>query len=252
MRDHLVIPDVHTHPKVNNNRLKWLGRFIRERQPEVIVNIGDWADLDSLSSHDRGTGSSWNKFYRRDIEHANDALEILHDEINKSARYKPKLVFTAGNHEARIDRFVHENPQLEGAISMRDLKFSEFGWKVFPYTVPTEIDGVVYSHIIASGLMGRPVSGENSASKLVKTTHMSTTVGHSHLRDFAELTRGDGRKLCGLVAGCLVPPEWQPRYAGTMPRRMWWSGVVLCKGVRHGQYDPEFVSLDELRRAAKS
>ena len=50
MTTHLIIPDGHTHPDYNNDRFTWLGKLIVDLQPEVVVNIGDMADMASLCS----------------------------------------------------------------------------------------------------------------------------------------------------------------------------------------------------------
>lgn len=53
----LVIPDAHASPKHNNSRFDILGKFILDRQPDIIVNIGDFADMEALCSYDKGKAS---------------------------------------------------------------------------------------------------------------------------------------------------------------------------------------------------
>jgi hypothetical protein len=55
MTTHLVIPDQHAHPDFHNKRADWLGQLIKELRPDVVINIGDAADMPSLSSYDKGT-----------------------------------------------------------------------------------------------------------------------------------------------------------------------------------------------------
>ena len=38
-----------------------------------------------------------------------------------------------GNHEDRIDRFVDENPELDGTLKISDLNFKQYGWQEVPY-----------------------------------------------------------------------------------------------------------------------
>lgn len=47
-RDHLVIPDPHAYPDDDFRRFKWLGEYIMDTKPEVIVNIGDMWEMGSL------------------------------------------------------------------------------------------------------------------------------------------------------------------------------------------------------------
>ena len=48
----LVIPDGHAEPGINNDRWAALGEYILTYRPDVIVNLGDMADMPSLSSYD--------------------------------------------------------------------------------------------------------------------------------------------------------------------------------------------------------
>ena len=45
-----------------------------EKQPEKIICIGDFADMSSLSSYDRGTKSFEGRRYVKDIEAAKEAM----------------------------------------------------------------------------------------------------------------------------------------------------------------------------------
>ena len=56
-KDILEVPDQHAHPDHNNDRADWLGKFILDRKPDIVVNMGDTFDLPSLSSFDRGKAS---------------------------------------------------------------------------------------------------------------------------------------------------------------------------------------------------
>src|SRR4051812_29162536 len=41
-RMHLVIPDCQVKPGVRTDHMDWIGNFIVEKKPDVIVNIGDF------------------------------------------------------------------------------------------------------------------------------------------------------------------------------------------------------------------
>ena len=69
----LIIPDPHANPDYDNDRFKALGKFIMHEKPEVIVCLGDMADLPSLSSYDRGTKGFEGRRYRKDIEATHQA-----------------------------------------------------------------------------------------------------------------------------------------------------------------------------------
>lgn len=69
----LVIGDPHATPHHNNSRFELLGKFIVDRQPEVIVNIGDMADMPSLCSYDKGLRSFEGRRYKHDVASVIDA-----------------------------------------------------------------------------------------------------------------------------------------------------------------------------------
>lgn len=50
----LYIPDCQIKPDVPLDHLRWLGNYIVKKQPDIIVNGGDFADMPSLSSYDVG------------------------------------------------------------------------------------------------------------------------------------------------------------------------------------------------------
>ena len=73
----LIIGDPHAHPDYDNDRFFHLGNFIIRNQPDYIVCLGDFADMPSLSSYDRGTRGFEGRRYRNDVIAALDAQDIL-------------------------------------------------------------------------------------------------------------------------------------------------------------------------------
>ena len=62
-KTHLIIPDSHAHPDYKNDRYDWLGKLILDLKPDVLVNIGDTADMASLSAYDKGKASFHGRNY---------------------------------------------------------------------------------------------------------------------------------------------------------------------------------------------
>jgi hypothetical protein len=251
----LVIPDSHATPHFNNTRFDILGKFILDTKPDIIVNIGDMADMSSLCSYDKGKKSFEGRRYKKDVEAVIDAQTRLfaplkaHNEQhkkNKKKQYKPSLYLTIGNHEQRINRAVESQPELEGTISIEDLKYEEFGWTVIPFLEPLVIESIAFSHYFIGGVMGRAISGEHPAYSLITKQLQSCIQGHSHLRDFCERTTADGRRIMGLTVGCYLDTDQKEAYAGEA-NKMWWKGVVILNDVHNGQFEPEFVSIKQLR-----
>jgi hypothetical protein len=179
MTTHCVLPDMQVKEGVDLSYLTWVGQYLADKKPDVIVNIGDFADMPSLSSYDVGKKSFEGRRYRSDIEVTHKAMDMLLAPIkeqnerarrNKERQYKPRMVLTLGNHEQRISRAVEGDPKLDGTLSLDDLGYKERGWEVIPFLEPVIIDDIVYSHYFTSGVMGRPVT---SARALLVKKHMS-------------------------------------------------------------------------------
>ncbi len=54
MTVHAIIPDCQVKDGVDLSYLTWVGKYLAEKKPDVIVQIGDFADMPSLSSYDVG------------------------------------------------------------------------------------------------------------------------------------------------------------------------------------------------------
>lgn len=248
-RTHLVIPDPHAHYEHDNDRALWLGKLICDVKPDVVINLGDTADMPSLSGYDKGRKCFQGRTYRADINAHNDFQEKLWHEVKKRKKKLPYRVTLHGNHEHRIHRAIDLQPELEGAIGFEDLCLDQWYDTIVPYDGGTpgviEIDGVHYAHYFVSGVMGRPVGGIHPAASLLAKQHGSCTAGHLHLLDYSVNTDVSGRKMMSLVAGCYQ--DYKADWAGGV-NDLWWSGVVVKRGVEGGQYSLETITIDRVRK----
>ena len=73
----LIIGDPHASPSYDNDRFTALGKYIVDTKPEIIVCLGDMADLPSLSSYDKGTKGFEGRRYKNDVAVVVDAQEKL-------------------------------------------------------------------------------------------------------------------------------------------------------------------------------
>ena len=243
-KKHCVIPDVQAKPGVPLEHLEWAGRFIAEKRPDVVVCIGDFADMASLSSYDKGKRSFEGRRYRHDIDAAKRAMDLLMAPILKEAGYNPRLILTIGNHEQRIVKATDTEPILEGTIGLEDLAYDQWGWEVKPFLAVEKIDGVAYCHYFYNHNTGKPYAGQNLETRL-KTIGMSFTMGHQQglltaIRDLA-----DGTRQRGLVCGSFY--QHNEEYRGPQANSHW-QGLVMKHEVRDGNYDLMEVSLGYLRR----
>ena len=244
-RMHFVIPDVQTKPGVPQEHLEWIGNFIIAKQPDVIVCIGDFADMPSLCSYDKGKAVFEGRRYVHDVKAAHSGMERLLApiaEYNRSQRvkYTPRMVLTMGNHENRIVRSVNESPELIGRLTLDDLQYKDYGWEVVPFLKPIEIDGIQYCHYFTSGAMGRPVT---SAAALLRNQQQSATMGHVQASDIAMNKKTLQRGLfCGI---CYLHDEDYLNPQDNVARRQ----IIVKHEVEDGRYDLMEVSLNFLKKA---
>jgi hypothetical protein len=244
-RVHMVIPDVQAKPNVSHEHLRWIANYAIEKRPDVVVQIGDWADMPSLSLYDKGKRCYEGRRYVKDIEAANFSLHLFeetiakHNRENPADQYRPRKVITLGNHEYRIERATQLDASLDGKLRPDDLDFEKAGWEVHPFLEVVEIDGVEYSHYFISGSMGRPVS---SAAALLKTRGRSATMGHVQRMDvsYHPQTQQIGM-FCGV---CYTHNEdYLGPQGNECPRQ-----IIFKHEVQDGRYDLMAVSLRYLEK----
>lgn len=247
----LVIPDAQVKEGVPLHHLTWAGKAIIDYKPNVVVNLGDFADMPSLSSHDaKGSKYFEGLRYKKDIDIAKEAMQILLEPLrslqqrqkkNKEKVYKPRMVMLLGNHENRINRAINNNPMLEGLISTKDLGYDK-DWEVHEFLHPVFIGGVGFNHYWPVGAMGRPAS---SASAIVSKLHMSCVAGHQQGKQLAYGKRADGKPICGIIAGSYYLHD--ESYMDQLSNRHW-RGLVILNEVNDGSFDEMLLSMDYLKR----
>jgi hypothetical protein len=249
MVSHLVIPDVQARPGVNLSYLSWIGEYILAKKPDVIVCIGDFADMPSLSSYDKGKKSFEGRRYKEDIKAAHIAMQLLLQpmkEYNAKAaaqhreRYRPRMVLTLGNHEERISRVGEDSAELDGVVGYADLPYTD--WEVIDYLKPINLDGVTYVHYLANPMTGKPYCGTalNQLAKVGKTF----IVGHKQTLDIATRFTIGGTQQWGIIAGAAYPHD--EAYKGPQGNDHW-RGILYLHRVVDGSFDPMFISLDYLK-----
>ena len=247
----LVIPDAQVKEGVPLEHLSWAGEAICEYRPDVVVNIGDFADMPSLSSHDvKGSKYFEGLRYTKDVEVTKEAMKMLlaplrslqaKQKQNKEKIYKPRMVLTLGNHENRINRAVNNNPMLDGLVSTKDLEY-ERDWEVFEFLHPVFINGVGFNHYWPVGAMGRPAA---SPTAIISKLHMSCVAGHQQGKAIAYGKRADGKPICAIIAGSYY--QHDESYMDQLSNRHW-RGLVVLNDVKDGSFDEMMLSIEYLER----
>jgi hypothetical protein len=250
----IVYTCAHAKPEVSNERFNWLGDLIEDIKPDYVVDLGDGADMSSLNSYDtRYPKAITTQSYERDIDSYNDAQSRLWDRYSLKKKRRPFRIGFEGNHENRIKKAVALDPRLEGekrGISFKHLQTDHWFDEYHPYynSAPAiaDYDGVSYAHYFSAGNYGTAISGLHHAYALLQHRHHSSTCGHSHKRGLYFRDSAYPKPIIGLVAGNFKGKE--EAWAG-QSNNEWWSGVIIKREIDNGVYDPEFVSMDRLRKA---
>jgi hypothetical protein len=243
---HFVIPDVQIRPGDDTKFLTNIGKYIVAKKPDKVICIGDFADMPSLSSYDVGKKSHEGKRYTKDVLATHSAMEALLKplwEFNLNARhgkhkqYIPELHLFLGNHENRINKAVENDAKLEGAISIEDLAYANFGWKVYPFLEVGVLDGVAYSHYFTSGVLGRPCT---SAQAQLTKKHQSCVAGHQQGLQIAMGNRADGSSITSIIAGSCY--EHDEDYMGPQGNKHF-RGCLMLYDVADGAFNPVAIPL---------
>lgn len=250
-RRHLVIPDTQCKPGVELQHLLWLGDYIAEKQPEVIVHLGDHWDMKALSHYDEGKKSSEGQRYEADIAAGNLGMDLLmrgidqhnaHKRKLKEKQYQPRKVFCIGNHEQRIARHVESNAKLSGVIGYHDFNLRAHGFEVYDFLQIADVDGVHYAHYFPNPNSGKPWGG--AALLRLKNIGFTFTMGHQQGKQSAERYLQDGTAQRALIAGSYYLHDED--YMGPQGNH-YWRGVLMKHEVTDGNYDLMEVSLSFLR-----
>lgn len=248
---HLFIPDTQIRVGVPTEHLEAAGNYMVDKRPDVVIVAGDWWDMPSLSSYDKpGSKKYEGRRYSDDVMAGIKGMELFlkplreHNEKmrrQKLARYNPRLVFTMGNHEYRINRAIENDPvKLEGVISTEDFGLEDFGFEVQEFQEIIEIDGILYSHFFVNqDSLKKNILGGTITNRLYKIGH-SFTMGHQQTKLTGQITTATGEVRRGLVAGAFY--QHDEDYAGPQGNH-YWRGIVMKHEVKDGNYDLMEVSI---------
>lgn len=249
----VVFSCAHVKPKQKLDRFKWLGNLIFDVRADYVVDLGDFSDIASLSSHDtRYPKTIVNQNYQQDIESTQEAQFLLREQFVRRKRKKPYWFGFEGNHENRISKALAYDPRLEGkkyGVSFEHLRTNYWYDEYHRYknSAPAirEYDGVYYSHFISSGNYGTALSGIHHGYALTQKMAASCSVGHSHKRSYYVKQEAKPNPIHGLVVGCYKgsDEDWAGQSNGE-----WWRGVCIKRNLNKGNYDLQFVSIEQLEK----
>jgi hypothetical protein len=238
----LPIGDSHSHPEVPNDRYRWAGRMAADLGADVVVDMGDWNDVDSLNHYDKGKRCFEGRRLWKDMDAAIEAQEFFRDGLSG---HQPILVRCLGNHEHRLARVAELEPEYGDKITIKDMKSEEYGWNVVPFLEPVQVAGTFFVHYLEKRGSSRAISGVVSARNTLLAAHRSIVVGHSHVRSYYEEAAIDGKRLISLNAACFF--ENHMAYAGR-DNNLFGRGLHVLRNMQDGEFETEWVEMTSIER----
>lgn len=246
---YIILPDQHAVAYHDNNRADWLAKLIIDVKPDCVINMGDAADMESLSSYDKGKRSFHGKSYKKDLDAHLDFQERLWGPVKRTKKKLPYRVVLEGNHENRIERALDLSPEMQGVIGFSDFDFDTYYDEVIRYDggLPGiyERDGILFAHFFPTGVSGRPIGGERPAHMLLAKNGMSTIAAHSHTLDYATRRTVADKTMNAIVCGCYQ--DFTNPWAGSIGK-FWQAGVCVLRNVHEGEFDFQWIGIDSLRK----
>jgi len=240
MRRHLVIPDAQIRAGTDLTHIDWAARAIVEYKPDVIVVMGDWWDLPSLSMHDApGSKEAEGRRVKPDIDAGNEGFQRLiapmKAEIarlirNKEKQWHPECHFLFGNHEDRLSRAIFRDPKWEGLLSLDALETP--GFIRHPFLRIANIDGIKYSHYFPNPFSGRPIGG----TIVNRLGHIGSSFVQGHQQGFLYASKQYPDHIKhGIVCGRFYMHH--EHYRSEDVQKSEWNGVLVLNQVDNGDFD---------------
>jgi hypothetical protein len=246
VRRHLIIPDAQIRAGLDTTHIGWAAQAIVEYKPEVIVVMGDWFDLPSLSTHDApGSKEAEGRRVKPDIDAGNAAFEQLiapmRKEMKRSKKWKPECHFLFGNHEDRLSRAIFRDPKWEGMLSLESLKTP--GFKRHPFLKIVNIDGIKYCHYFPNPF-NRNAIGGTIVSRL---NNIGATFCQGHQQGFLYASKQyPDHVKHGIVCGRFY--NHHESYRTEDVQNSEWNGILVLNAVHDGDFDLMPLRMDYLRR----
>jgi predicted phosphodiesterase len=256
----LVIPDTQIRKGVPVGHIMAASRYAVKHLPDVIVVLGDWWDMPSLSLFNSALDADGARIVD-DIQAGKDAMEefmipiyheIIRREHNHRKRWKPRLVFCTGNHDpmVRVPRYIESHPVLEGFLQDDTKQFLEtMGFEVYGFLEVVNIEGIRFSHYFQNphSLKKTPISG--MIDTCLKNVGFSFVQGHQQTYRIGKHYLGDGSIRLGIICGAFY--DHDETYAGLQGNRHW-RGIIMLNEVKDGGADVAEVSLAYLKEKYKN
>lgn len=186
----MVVPDLQApyhHKKVVDIFIK----FIRDYQPDELVNVGDDADSPEVSHWNKGMAME----YAGTLQKGLDATRALHGRFREALGDKPYRL-SRSNHGDRLAKYIRQYAPALSSLESLDIRkllgYEEYGidYHTKPFTIAP---GWLCAHG-DEGHISKYAGG--TASALSAKWGPSVVCGHTHRAGIVPTTRG----VCGSLS----------------------------------------------------
>jgi hypothetical protein len=218
----MAMGDPHDKPGRCKKRFTWMGRHAAETRPDYVVSIGDWASLDSLSTHEQpGSQNDADRCpFHEELDSLDESLHLFGSQFDGIPR-----LHTHGNHEHRAWRAANRQPKANGDLPLRlDQAFARHGFETRPFGEFVGINGVDFVHIPLS-IMGKEMGGEMMERNAGMKSLRDLVCGHTHRANLLTVMKvGQQRQVKVLNLGTSMPYGVVEKYTGLAPTG-WFYGI---------------------------
>jgi len=246
--DVYIVFDTQHRPGLKRNPLVCYAYDIvtMPKKPDYIFGMGDFWDMPSLSSYDKGKHSFSENCYFRDVRSGNEAMaefwQIIQIGFKNDLHWKPVFVFCLGNHEDRITR-AKDTTSTEYLEVFEEIKPDFTNWThVMPFLEPFVLNDVYFAHYFSNEFSPKAIG---RAHLILKNKHISAICGHKQFLDIAENPRGN-KRMMAVINGCSYFPE-NPcdNYRGPQ-NHSHFRGSMVARNLFDGMWEAEFRNLQTL------
>lgn len=165
MKIYAVFPDIHA-PLHNEKAFGAACNAASDKKLSGIIQLGDFADFESLSSHTKTKPSE--RTLKKEVE----GVVAVRKDLESLAT---KRVITLGNHEDRLPRFLMKNaPELFDSVDFETLcGFDK--WEVIDFKQHYQLGKVILTHTIDPQM-----TGVNAIRNTGVLAGKSIITGHVH------------------------------------------------------------------------
>jgi predicted phosphodiesterase len=231
----VVLPDIHT-PNHNQNAIKPVLSFIKFYKPDILIQLGDFCDWDSLSTYDVSSECDIVTI-DREVSEANYVL----DAIDNACQEKCRKIMLGGNHEKRYPKYkVNQGSEVEKRklreFSTWALEYNLYsrGWEYFDYGKNLQIGKIVFTH-------GWFSSG-NAAKKMSECFPGRNVIyGHTHKHEVYGTIDERGLPIEAESIGTLS--NFDLSYLNGKPATNWVNGFLWIDVLADGTFTKHFVNI---------